>query len=104
MCENLHNTKYNNSRDRVRPHKLTRRKPKLFGVFIIFFMLSWAAIAGIAFSYYTKTPLKFWDGLLPIPEGNTITVTVSSGMTALQAARAFEISFTISALVRKIRH
>lgn len=90
-CAKNLQTKYNNSRERVRPHKLTRRKPKLYGIFIIFFMLSWAAIAGIAFSYYTKTPLKFWDGLLPIPDGNTISVTISSGMTALQAARAFEI-------------
>ena len=42
-------------------------------------------------SYYFKVPANFWEGLIPIPEGNKINVLVESGMTAFQAARAFEI-------------
>ncbi|MBQ7578735.1 MAG: endolytic transglycosylase MltG [Synergistaceae bacterium] len=73
-----------------------RRKPKLLGISLIFFLLLWAVIAGAVFSYYYKVPANFWEGIIPLPDGDTVSVTISSGMTALQAARAFEIQGALS--------
>lgn len=50
------------------------------------------AAAGSALaSYYLKRPSEFWENLIPIPQGETISVSIENGMTAAQAARAFEI-------------
>ena len=38
-----------------------------------------------------KRPSEFWEGIIPIPEGEKVSVAVENGMTAAQAARAFEI-------------
>lgn len=54
-------------------------------VFMFFGMVS----AGLV-SYYFKTPSELWEKFIPIPEGKTINVAIESGMTAAQAARAFE--------------
>ena len=48
------------------------------------------AAAGYA-SYYFKVPLDFWEDVIPIPDGDKINVSIENGMTASQAARAFEI-------------
>ena len=50
-------------------------------------MASGSAIA----SYYLKKPSEFWERFIPIPEGQTVSVPVETGMTAYQAARSFEV-------------
>lgn len=47
-------------------------------------------IAGL-FSYYFKVPMNLWEGLIPLPEGEKVSVSIEPGMTARQAARAFEV-------------
>ena len=41
-------------------------------------------------SYYFKEPREFWESMIPVPEGDTVSVVIENGMTASQAARAFE--------------
>lgn len=55
--------------------------------FLLLFILSAAAYS----SYYLKVPAAFWEKLIPIPDGEKVEVVIESGMTASQAARAFEI-------------
>ena len=42
-------------------------------------------------SYHLKVPAPFWEYMIPIPEGEAVSVVIEQGMTASQAARAFEI-------------
>ena len=62
----------------------------LFKAILLFLVVITAAGSAIA-SYYLKTPSEFWENFIPIPEGETVSVSIESGMTAAQAARAFEI-------------
>ena len=71
--------------------KKRRRSRRIFFVFIFLFLLLWSAIAAGAFSYYYKYPSKFWEGIIPLPEGSKINIVIEPGMNASQAARAFEI-------------
>ena len=67
-----------------------KRKRKSLFVTILFILLIICACAGAYASYYLKEPREFWEALIPIPEGNTVNVSIENGMTASQAARAFE--------------
>ena len=72
-----------------------RRKKKnrkiLFSGVILFLLIFIMAAAGYS-SYYLKVPAKLWEELIPIPEGDTISVLIQPGITASQAARAFEFA------------
>ena len=57
---------------------------------LLFLVIAGAAGTAIA-SYYTKRPSEFWEHFIPIPEGETVSVSIESGMNAAQAARAFEV-------------
>ncbi|MBQ3395294.1 MAG: endolytic transglycosylase MltG [Synergistaceae bacterium] len=69
----------------------TRKKKhnSLFGI-ILFLLIVMALCAGGYASYHLKEPREFWEGIIPIPEGDTVSVAIENGMTASQAARAFE--------------
>lgn len=72
--------------------KRTRKRSKRFifsGVllFLLIFVLSAAGYS----AYNLKVPALFWEYMIPIPEGETVNVVIEQGMTASQAARAFEI-------------
>ncbi len=69
--------------------KKRSRRFFIYGIILFFFLLAISA-AGYA-SYYLKVPSELWEDLIPIPEGNKVNVSIESGMTASQAARAFEI-------------
>ena len=58
---------------------------------IIFFLLLFIFGAAAYSSYHLKVPAPFWEYMIPIPEGETVNVVIEQGMTASQAARAFEI-------------
>ncbi len=73
----------------VKRRKKRSRKFFLYGFLLVFFLSALTA-AGYS-AYYLKIPSEFWEELIPIPEGNKINVSIENGMTALQAARAFEI-------------
>ena len=77
----------NNSHSRNRRHKHRRSILKSILLLLLLIAASGSAIA----SYYLKKPSEFWEALIPIPEGETVSVSIESGMTAAQAARAFEI-------------
>lgn len=49
------------------------------------------ALSAAYYSYYNKLPGSLWERLIPVPEGSTVSVSVEQGMTASQAARAFEV-------------
>ncbi|MBR2208245.1 MAG: endolytic transglycosylase MltG [Synergistaceae bacterium] len=78
----------NKSQFQVRHKKRSRRF--LFYGFVLMLLLLSAAAAAYA-AYYLKLPSQFWEDIIPIPEGNKINVSIEPGMTASQAARAFEI-------------
>lgn len=84
MCFNLQNNS----------HSRKRRKKNSFRSFIkaLLLLLLVVSAAGAAIaSYYLKRPSEFWEEIIPIPEGETVSVSIENGMTAAQAARAFEI-------------
>ena len=84
---NLQKTSQSN---RFPPQRGKKRKRKfLFSVILLFLLLSALASAG-AYSYYMKVPSDFWERLIPLPDGDKINVVIETGMTASQAARAFE--------------
>lgn len=56
-------------------------------IFLLLFILSAAGYS----SYHLKVPAPFWEYMIPIPEGEAVSVVIEQGMTASQAARAFEI-------------
>lgn len=76
-------------------HSLTprqhKRKRRFIFSGIIFFLLLFILAAASYSSYHLKVPASFWEYVIPIPEGEKVTVVVEQGMTASQAARAFEI-------------
>ena len=74
-------------RNRVRKNK--NKSFILSGVvlFLLLFFISAAAYS----SYYLKVPAAFWEKVIPIPEGEKVSVVIENGMNASQAARAFEI-------------
>ncbi len=85
----------NNSRSKnlqnAKPKKNGRQRTGKFlfsGLILSLFLLVTAATV---YAYYLKIPSEFWEEMIPIPEGNKINVSIESGMTASQAARAFEI-------------
>lgn len=57
---------------------------------ILFLLVFILAAAGYS-SYHQKVPASFWEYMIPIPEGEKVSVVIEQGMTASQAARAFEI-------------
>ncbi|MBQ7196926.1 MAG: endolytic transglycosylase MltG [Synergistaceae bacterium] len=69
--------------------KKRRRKFLFYG--LIFSLLMFAVAAAAYSAYYLKVPPEFWEEIIPIPDGNKINVSIENGMTASQAARAFEI-------------
>lgn len=57
---------------------------------IFLILIAGTAAAGF-YSYYNKLPSSFWESIIPVPEGQTVSVAIEPGMTASQAARAFEV-------------
>lgn len=83
----------NNSRTRK------RRKKSRAGSFIKALLLALviaAATGSAVASYVLKVPSDFWEEWIPIPEGEKVSVSVENGMTAAQAARAFEVQGAIT--------
>ena len=78
----------NNSQTRKRKKK--RSIKSLLKGILLFLLIISAAGTAIA-SYYLKRPSEFWEKFIPIPEGETVSVSIENGMNATQAARAFEI-------------
>ncbi|MBR4196847.1 MAG: endolytic transglycosylase MltG [Synergistaceae bacterium] len=58
---------------------------------ILFFLLTFILSAAGYSAYRLRVPESFWEYMIPIPEGETVNVVIEQGMTAAQAARAFEI-------------
>ena len=77
--------------------KSTRSKPvkkrsrKYLFILIIFVLLVAGTSAAGFYSYVRKLPANLWEKLIPVPEGDTVSVVIEPGMTASQAARAFEV-------------
>lgn len=65
------------------------RKFLLYSFLLILLMCATGAAAYAA--YYLKIPAQFWEEFIPIPDGHKVEVLIEPGMTAFQAARAFEI-------------
>lgn len=73
-----------------RPIRKKKKSSSIFGI-IFFLLLTSILCAGGYASYYLKEPRELWEGLIPIPEGDKVNVAIENGMTASQAARAFEL-------------
>ena len=74
------------------PKRKSRKRNKRFifsGVLLFLLALLFSATGYSA--YNAKVPASFWEYMIPIPEGETVSVVIEQGMTASQAARAFEI-------------
>ena len=80
------------SQSQPRNFQQRRRKSNRKYLFIVvfLFMLLFVSIAAGYSAYYMKVPAKFWEDIIPLPEGDKVSVVIESGMTASQAARAFE--------------
>ena len=83
MCFHLNNS-------HTRKHKKKNSLRSLIKTVLLLLVLVMAAGSAIA-SYYLKKPSELWERFIPIPEGETVSVSVEQGMTAAQAARAFEV-------------
>ena len=70
-------------------HQKRNRRFILKGIF--FLLLLFILAAGAYSSYHLKVPASFWEHVIPIPQGETVNVVIEQGMTASQAARAFEL-------------
>jgi len=68
-----------------------RKKSGFLLYFFLLILLLCATGAAAYAAYYLKIPAQLWEDLIPIPEGHKVNVLIEPGMTALQAARAFEI-------------
>ena len=70
----------------------TRRKRRrfIFSGILLFLLIFILSAAGYS-SYHLKVPEAFWEYIIPIPEGETVSVVIEQGMTAAQAARQFEV-------------
>lgn len=73
-----------------RQRKTKHSRRLLFSGFVMFLLMFILAAAGYS-SYHLKYPAQLWERIIPIPEGEKISVVIEQGMTASQAARAFEI-------------
>ena len=73
-----------------RKHKKKNSLWRIIKIIMLLLVMVLAAGSAIA-SYYMKRPSEFWEKFIPIPDGETISVPVEQGMTAAQAARAFEV-------------
>ena len=78
-----------------RPPIPRQKRKKRNGRFIlraIIFLLLLSVLGGACYSSYRyKVPAQLWESLIPIPEGEKVSVVIEQGMTASQAARAFEV-------------
>ena len=69
-----------------------KKRNHKFLIFAFLFIFIVLAVSVAAYSAYNlKYPSEFWEDLIPIPDGDKISVSIEKGMTAAQAARAFEI-------------
>ena len=76
---------------KLHPQKLNKKRKRRFLFYaIILILLLFGTTAAGFFAYNMKIPSDFWEDVIPIPEGHKINVSIENGMTALQAARAFE--------------
>ena len=73
-----------------RKHKKKNSLWRIIKIIMLLLVMVLAAGSAVA-SYYMKRPSEFWEKFIPIPDGETISVPVEQGMTAAQAARAFEV-------------
>ncbi len=80
-----------NSRSLHTKPKHRKRNRKFLFSGIILFLLIFAMSAGAYSAYYLKIPAELWEHLIPIPDGEKVNVVIEQGMTAYQAARAFEV-------------
>ena len=80
-----------NSRSLNNISKRRKRSRKLLSSGIILFLLIFVLFSACYSSYHLKVPYVFWEYMIPIPEGEKVSVHIENGMTASQAARAFEI-------------
>ena len=85
MCFNLQNLSKSSRKSKKKNSLLTIIKLLLL-LFISVFVVG-SAMA----SYYLKKPAEFWENVIKIPEGQTVSVSIENGMNASQAARAFEV-------------
>ena len=69
-----------------------KRLRKYLLLLIIIFILAIGTTAAGYYSFVNKIPANLWERFIPIPEGDTISVAIEPGMTASQAARAFELN------------
>ena len=88
MCNLQRQSRLLTPRKKIYVHK---RNHKFIFSGVIFFLLLFILSAAAYSSYYLKIPAPFWEKLIPIPDGEKVTVLIENGMTASQAARAFEI-------------
>ena len=75
------------------PRNLQQRKKrsrKYLFIVVLLILLIFVSIAAAYSAYYMKVPSNFWESMIPIPDGDKVSVVIESGMTASQAARAFE--------------
>ena len=77
---------------RISRRKRRKHNRKFFLSGIILFLLLFVLAAAGYSAYYLKVPASLWEELIPVPEGDTVSVLIEPGMTASQAARAFEFS------------
>lgn len=83
----------NNSHSKKRKKKNTSRS--IIKTLLLVLVIVLAAGSAVA-SYVLKRPSEFWEEIIPIPEGEKVSVSIENGMTAAQAARAFEIQGAIT--------
>ncbi|MBR1673078.1 MAG: endolytic transglycosylase MltG [Fretibacterium sp.] len=58
---------------------------------VILALLLWGLVVTGAFSFYLKVPEALWEDLMPLPKsGERVSVLIEPGMSARQAAQAFE--------------
>ena len=75
----------------LKPKRKKQRRKSFFGKFL-FLLLIIASSAGAFYAYNHKIPSSLWEKFIPIPESEEkISVLIEQGMTASQAARAFEV-------------
>ncbi len=76
----------------VTPKKLPKKRNRnVFFSGVMLFLLLFVFSAAAYSAYYLKVPEKFWEAMIPIPEGEKVSVLIENGMNASQAARAFEV-------------
>ena len=56
---------------------------------VLLTVLSCLGFGAAGFSFYLKEPSSFWEGLIPVPEGEMRVVLVQPKTNARQIAQAF---------------